>query len=568
MKRRNYLICCLRLAAVFVVSGSSSTFAQTFTPGDLVVSVYGSLTDNICLDGNLTPITLAEFGPNIVADQSPVLTVTLPTADRGSNVGVVGEYGSSSESNIQLSGDGRFLALGAYDALEAANGIGSASNTANGTKVTAGTAYSNNAGIPLAQSASTDVSRVAVFIDAYGNVNSSTTFNNLYPTNNPRCVYSQSGSSLYISGEGSSTGDQGLYYAQDATQNLATPILTAYETRFVTAYGGNLYCSVDQKNKATGIFEFSGIPTSATSPTQITASTKGSVNYSPDGFFFANATTLYVADTGVPKNGGTGDGGIQKWTYDGSSWILQYTFTNPAGFVAARSASSAADGETGFEAVTGKVVNGTAYLYAVSYTAGDAEPNGIYGITDTLAATTAGGQTFTEIASAPGIQVSGKVPKSALLGTSPDYVFKGVSFAPQPITVSLTNWEQSYALTTSPSATPENDGVPNLLKYLYDINPSAPMTSTDRAALPAIQIDTTSKAGTTYLTLSFRENASAAGITINLQSSLDLQTWTTITPDISQEIGNDPSTGDPVVEIGIDLNGEAKEFLRLNVSSP
>jgi hypothetical protein len=94
------------------------------------------------------------------------------------------------------------------------------------------------------------------------------------------------------------------------------------------------------------------------------------------------------------------------------------------------------------------------------------------------------------------------------------------------------------------------------------------MTSTDRAALPAIQIDTKSKPGTAYLALSFRENASATGITIKLQSSIDLQTWTTITPDISQEIGNDSATGDPTVEMGINLNGEAKEFLRLNVTSP
>jgi hypothetical protein len=94
------------------------------------------------------------------------------------------------------------------------------------------------------------------------------------------------------------------------------------------------------------------------------------------------------------------------------------------------------------------------------------------------------------------------------------------------------------------------------------------MTSTDRAALPAIQIDTKSKPGTTYLALSFRENASVTGITIKLQSSPDLQTWTTITPDISQEIGNDPATGDPILEMGINLNGAAKEFLRLNVTSP
>jgi hypothetical protein len=422
--------CCLLLSSSLLVGSFASASAQTFQQGNLVVLTYGSPTTNAYVDGNPTALSLLEFSSTI-APSSPLLTFTLPTTTNGNDVGLVGEYGSSSEGNIQLSGDGHYLCMGAYNAAQAASGIGASSNSANGTNDPIGTPYSNNAGIPLAQSTDTDVSRVAVLIDANGKVNSSTTFNNLFSTNNPRSVFSQNGPTLYFSGQGSGTSDQGLYFVQTGTQNQPTEIYDTLDTRFTQVFNGNLYYSIDKKGKSTGIFEFSGTPTSNATATQITASTSGSANLSPEGYFFANATTLYVADTGVPKNGGTSLGGIQKWTFNGSAWSLQYTFANPSNFISRSSSSGASHGETGFEAITGKVVNGVISLYAVSYTAGDADPNGLYGIVDT-----GSGAAFTEIAAAPGIQVTGS--PQVLSGTSPDYVFKGVSFAPAPPVVSDT----------------------------------------------------------------------------------------------------------------------------------
>ena len=51
------------------------------------------------------------------------------------------------------------------------------------------------------------------------------------------------------------------------------------------------------------------------------------VNLSPENFFFATPTTLYVADGGVPKEGGIGDGGLQKWVFNGTTWTLEYTLS-------------------------------------------------------------------------------------------------------------------------------------------------------------------------------------------------------------------------------------------------
>ena len=135
----------------------------------------------------------------------------------------------------------------------------------------------------------------------------------------------------------------------------------------------------------------------------------------------------------------------------------------------------------------------------------------------------------------------------------------------QPVT--FNQWLTRYSLVGGSTSTPQNDGIPTLLKYLFDINPTAPLSSTDRAALPAAT--TTTSGGTRYLALTYRHNALVSGVTINVETSTDLQTWTTTSPpDLSQQIGTDPSTGDPIMEVGVKANGTNKQFIRLNVTQP
>lgn len=419
------------LVIIFAI-GVRSASAQLLTSGDLVVSMYGNVgtaaTNNTYLDGQATPISLEEFAPVVgTADSAtPILTETLPTTGSGSNVGIVGEFGSSSEGTIQLSGDGQYLAIGGYDGNLAENGA-----------PPGGYGGGNTA---EAQSTDTNVPRVAALIDANGNVNTSTVLNDVYNTNNPRSVYTQNGTTVYTSGQGAGKSDEGgIYYTPVGNNTTAggtapTGIYNAVSTRTVQAYNGNLYYSADQnsssKGTQTGIFMYSGSPTTSQGSqtgTRITPANNGAgVNYSPQGFFFANSTTLYVADTGDPKAGGTGDGGIQKWTLSLTSgqWVLDYTLTS-VNLVSPASATSVAHGETGFEALTGQIVGNQVNLFAISYTAGDADSNGFYGVTDNLSATTAApGETMIELAQ-----------------SGADNNFKGVSFTPQavpePSTISL-----------------------------------------------------------------------------------------------------------------------------------
>jgi uncharacterized repeat protein (TIGR03803 family) len=130
----------------------------------------------------------------------------------------------------------------------------------------------------------------------------------------------------------------------------------------------------------------------------------------------------------------------------------------------------------------------------------------------------------------------------------------------------FTAQQLSDPTVSGPNATPQNDGVINLLKYVYDINPTETMTAADMAALPVGSFTTIS--GQKYLCLTYRQNAFLSGYTVSLQSSPDLHNWTTVAPDLSQQLGTDPVTGDPIVRVGVNVTNSSQEFLRLSVTSP
>jgi hypothetical protein len=424
------------LVMVLVIAAAREVRAVTFTPGDLVVSTYGSVGSNTS-QGAPTPISLIEFSPT---GGAPIFTDQLPTTNSGNNLGVVGQYGSSSEGTLELSANGQYLTIAGYSASAAAGGIDSSTNNDNKTNFPTGTQFNHNT-VSLAQSSDTNVPRLAVLVDGNGNVNSSTELNDVYSTNNPRSVYSSTGTTFYISGQGDgNNNDQGIFYGNvglnTTVSGAPTGIYNAEDTRTVDAYNGNLYYSIDTGSGShTGIWKFNGLPTASSTPTRIIPGNNGlsgsnEVFYSPEGFYFANADTLYVADNGEPKAGNLGDGGIQKWSFNGSSWGLDYTLLpTGADWIPAGNPHNASNGETGFEALTGEVVGSGASeqveLFAVSYTLNNATADGLYSITDTLDATSGAGESFTELASAPG---------------NGGELFKGVAFAPavpEPASLSM-----------------------------------------------------------------------------------------------------------------------------------
>ena len=151
----------------------------------------------------------------------------------------------------------------------------------------------------------------------------------------------------------------------------------------------------------------------------------------PFGIWFANATTLYVADEGNGTNTYTNGvytaaaaqttAGLQKWVFNANrgQWVLQYTLQKGlqlgvpytvAGYPTGNNSATGlpwSPGADGLRNIIG--VNngdGTATIYAMTSTVsgnGDqgADPNKIVVITDNIAATTLpGNESFTTFLSA------------------------------------------------------------------------------------------------------------------------------------------------------------------------
>jgi hypothetical protein len=170
--------------------------------------------------------------------------------------------------------------------------------------------------------------------------------------------------------------------------------------------------------------------------------TPGPNEFFPFGIWFANSTTLYVADEGSGNNTATDNptndpnAGLEKWSLDTTTgiWHLDYTLQSGLNLGVQYSVANGPNGEVyptalnpvtdGLRNLTGKVNgDGTVTLYAVTSTvsaSGDqgADPNKLVAITDNLSFTTAAqaaGENFTTL-------------KAARYGE----VLRGVSFTPNP----------------------------------------------------------------------------------------------------------------------------------------
>ena len=311
-RRRRRSSCSFWLGGLaLLLAGAATANALTFTPGDLVVSVEGNGdgsasggtattgntggSANTYLDNQAAPLSLYEFATT-GAVQSPVGVLTLPQSQSGNNAPVSGEYGSSSEAQLQLSGDGRYLTIAGY-AINAAtynsnfdqNGA-SLLATPTGTALAQSCNTSNaslctgNPGVSPPQ-----VQRVIATINANGVVDSSTTLGNVFNTNNPRSVYSLDGKSFYISGQGSGNANDntgGVFYVPtlgpnanptpitgtDATSTGNPPNNLGQDTRGVQIYNNTLYVSVDTKQGSNSARDFIGTLGAAGSPPTTLAS--------------------------------------------------------------------------------------------------------------------------------------------------------------------------------------------------------------------------------------------------------------------------------------------------------
>lgn len=458
---------------------AAPSMATTFTAGNLVVAVEGNgvygATSGSYTDNQATPLSLFQYSLSTINATKTaahyVNSLVLPQTASGANYAISGEYGSSSEGLLQLSNDGRYLAIAGY-------GVNAAAFNANPTAY--GTLTTNPAkSTALGQSGSllgqgyTAVPRVVALIGANGSVDTTTALYGVFNGNNPRSVATLDGKTIYVSGQGNSPDSTGGVFVANRGSHSATAVTgndanvtkgdnsvkTSQDTRDVQIVNRNgqnqLTISVDSKegkdfnrdfvgtlgsagSLPTGLANNGNGPTSlpgfgnsgGTGKVTLTAQTANGislsgfeVNLSPEQYFFADANTLYVADSGMPKNDSvtndkkfetTGLGGLQKWTFDGTNWNLAYTISAGLNLISNATDPNVSGGTTGLFGLTGQVVNGQVELFATNYVLRDTDQTYLFGLTDILTAKTKqSGEAFTILATAP-----------------VDSKFQGLSFAP------------------------------------------------------------------------------------------------------------------------------------------
>jgi len=241
--------------------------------------------------------------------------IALPTADSAPTsthafalAGAISTSGATSEGELQLSQDGKFVVLAGYNRAVGVTG-----------NVTGTTAAA--------------VNRLVARVDGAGAVDTSTLFGGTaFNQNNVRGATTIDGTSFWGSGAGGTTA--GIWFVNKGAPTQTQVFATA--TRWVgiflsptTANQLQLY-GTGSNSPLTNVWTVgTGLPTT-TGQTPMTLNGMPTT-LSPHGFVLfdrdGNGTveTLYVADDSTVANGG----GIQKWTLSGGTWMKGITMLDP-----------------------------------------------------------------------------------------------------------------------------------------------------------------------------------------------------------------------------------------------
>jgi len=337
-----------------------AAFAAAFTPGDLVVVRAGD--GSAALGSAATAAFLQEF----TTLGSGVQTIGLPTAANGANQILTLSGSATSEGFLTLSANGLYLTMGGYNSA-------------------IGTAGPNNL----------IGNRVVGRIDLFGNIDTTTILGDASNLGNIRSVVSDNGGNLWAN-----TSGAGVRYTTFGSTTATTQLSTSpSNVRTVNIFSGQLYTTSASSTFQGVATVGTGLPTTSGQTTTLLSGFPTASGPSPYDYVFADANTLYVADDRATGSGG----GLQKWTFNGSTWTLAYTLN--IGLTAGlRGLTGVADGL------------GDEILYATTADAITAlAGNKLVTLTDLLSATSAGTETFSTVATAPG-----------------NTAFRGVELVPEP----------------------------------------------------------------------------------------------------------------------------------------
>jgi len=380
------------LAAATLGGVTSVALAGAFTANNVVVLRIGDGTTAL---SNIapSPVFLDEYTPT----GTFVQTIALPAA----NFGLPGN--ESAIGALALSTDGQYLTFGVYD------------TTSTPIVPTAGNITTSNPAVHP---------RVIVRVDAAGNVDTSTQITDGF--NRFASVITDDGTRFWATGNDSAViagNDGGMRFSASLGATTSTSVVTGAglptpnNLLFAGIYSGQLHTAISFSTQIGVSRVGTGIPTTsgqsvALLPGMFTGGTHG-----PKAFLFADTNTLYQVDTQTTANGG----GLQRWTFNGTNWVLAGTFISPT------DATNGGLCGLGGGDITGSTV--TLYVTSVRATGGSTNANSLikYVSTD-------GGVTF------PTVTILLDSPNGGSATTQS--FFRGVAMAPGSVVpVELSGFE-------------------------------------------------------------------------------------------------------------------------------
>ncbi len=277
------------------------------------------------------------------------------------------------------------------------------------------------------------------------------------------------------------------------------------------------------------------------------------LNGSPNGSFAAvTVTTTTTTDAALTDSGGTWTGTVDgaSFSFNASTGVLTVTGGANAVLPATPGSVSATAGNAQVTLNWSAAANASSYLVKRSTTAG-----GPYATVTSSVVTTSyvdtgltNGTTYYYVIQAKN--------SAGLSGNSAE-----VSATPQASTLTgLQNWRQTYFGTTdnlgnaADSADPDSDGIPNLIEYATNRNPTAANTS------PVLDIG--SSGG--FLTVTYT-SIDDDNLTYTVQGVNDIA-GTPVWATVAQRTGAANIAGPVTITDTQAISASARRFLRLNVS--
>ena len=270
----------VRLLAVTLSAACSlPALADPLTPGNLVlVEVTGTATGS-------GPITIHELS----ASGATVQSLAVNSGSGGGQISAT----APSEGQISLNASGDSWTIGVY--IPPFSGSGA-----------------------LSGRTSAEAARGFMTISTSGSVSASAT--PLALALNGTTAYSgqnirngvQAGGDLWFAG---SNGTNAGVVAYSGSAGLATRVQNV-NARVVQVIDGNLYYSTG--SGTTGIYRYAGLPGGTANAAAFLTGVIGQGISPYDFALAASGSTLYVADSSI---------GVQKFTFDGSTWAHAYNFT-------------------------------------------------------------------------------------------------------------------------------------------------------------------------------------------------------------------------------------------------